>query len=135
MEEKPKKPTKIKNSTDKQRKINGNLKSWKKGQSGNPKGRPKKGSSWSEIAPDLLDSSEIMIQFKTSKKTQSLHIKTDDDKTIRHAVVAALINEALHGNIQAIKELYDRTDGRAPQKIEIEEAILPTGFDIGLIPN
>ena len=108
---------------------------WVKGQSGNPNGRPKKSTSWSEIANDLLDSNEIMIVYSTSKETKDLHLKVDKNKTIRHAIVSALINEAMSGNIQAIKELYDRTEGKPAQKLEIEETLLPTGFDIEIIKN
>jgi len=108
---------------------------WVKGQSGNLNGRPKKGKTWSEIANDLLDSNEIMIVYSTSKETKDLHLQVDKNKTIRHAIVSALINEAMSGNIQAIKELYDRTEGKPAQKLEIEETLLPTGFDIELIKN
>ena len=108
---------------------------WVKGQSGNPNGRPKKGKTWSEIANDLLDSNEIMIVYSTSKDIKDLHLKVDKNKTIRHAIVSALINEAMSGNIQAIKELYDRTEGKPAQKLEIEETLLPTGFDIEIIKN
>ena len=133
-----KKPTKRKKPVVKQHKNNeGGItgKGWKPGISGNPNGRPKKSTSWSEIANDLLDSSEIMIVYSTTKKTEDLHIKVEKNKTIRHAIVSALINEAMSGNIQAIKELYDRTEGKPAQKLEVEQNILPTGFDIGLIKN
>ena len=134
-----KKPTKRKKSVVKQRKNNqkGGItgKGWTPGTSGNPNGRPKKSTSWSEIANDLLDSSEIMIVYTSSKKTEDLHIKVEKNKTIRHAIVSALINEAMSGNITAIRELYDRTEGKPAQKIEVEETLLPTGFDIELIKN
>ena len=135
MGDNPTKPTKTKKSTAKQCSNSGNLTPWVKGQSGNPNGRPKKGKTWSEIANDLLDSNEIMIVYSTSKETKDLHLQVDKNKTIRHAIVSALINEAMSGNIQAIKELYDRTEGKPAQKLEIEETMLPTGFDIELIKN
>ena len=76
-----------------------------------------------------------MIVYKSSKKTEDLHIKVENNKTIRHAIVSALINEAMNGNIAAIKELYDRTEGKPAQKIEVEETLLPTGFDVRLLKN
>ena len=130
-----KKPTKRKKATVKQSNNSENLTPWKKGQSGNPNGRPKKSTSWSEIANSLLDSSEILIVYTTSKGTEDLHIKVDKNKTIRHAIVSSLINEAMSGNISAIKELYDRTEGKPAQKIEVEETMLPTGFDVRLLKN
>ena len=125
-----------KKTTDKQRGNNGNLKPWKKGQSGNPKGRPKKGSTWSEVANQLLDAQALDIRLTLPNgKKHEITCSIEDGNTIRHAVVGALVVEALKGNIPAIRELADRTEGKPAQKLEVEQNILPTGFDIGLIKN
>ena len=93
-----------KKTTDKQRGNNDNLTPWEKGQSGNPKGRPKKGSSWSDVANQLLDASELDINLTLPNgKQHQITCKIEDGNTIRHAVVGALIVEALKGNIQAIR--------------------------------
>ena len=114
-------------------------KGWVKGKSGNPKGRPKKGSSWADVANQLLDATELhitlIIKEKGVTKTVPIDCVVEEGYTIRQAVVSALIVESLKGNIQAIRELADRTEGRPAQKLEIEETLLPTGFDIGLIKN
>ena len=125
-------------SVDKQRKKNGGVtgKGWVKGKSGNPKGRPKKGSTWSEVANQLLDASELDISLTLPNgKKHEITCKIEDGNTIRHAVVGALIVEALKGNIQAIRELADRTEGRPAQKLEAEIKELPKGFNVRLLTD
>ena len=125
-------------SVDKQQKKNGGVtgKGWVKGKSGNPKGRPKKGSTWSEVANQLLDASELDISLTLPNgKKHEITCKIEDGNTIRHAVVGALIVEALKGNIQAIRELADRTEGRPAQKLEAEIKELPKGFNVRLLTD
>ncbi len=107
---------------DKQSKFNriDNLKGkgWKKGQSGNPKGRPKKGNAWADIANELLNSNEINIKMKmTDGSTKRLNIEAD--KSFRHAVIIGQIKQAMDGNVQAAKELADRTEGKSKEHREL----------------
>ena len=108
-------------SVDKQHKNNeGGItgKGWKKGVSGNPKGRPKKGEAWADVANDLLDSKEIDITMKTSDgKTKRLNLGAD--KSFRHAVIIGQISAAINGNVQAARELADRTEGKAKETREV----------------
>lgn len=122
-------------SVDKQQKKNGGVtgKGWVKGKSGNPKGRPKKGSTWSEVANQLLDASELHMTLIIKGKPIKIECVIEDGTTIRHAVVGALIVEALKGNIQAIRELADRTEGRPAQKLELGNDELSDGFVIEVI--
>ena len=76
--------------------------SYKKGQSGNPKGRPKKGWTWSEALEDAM---------KEAMK---------DGKPVKHHVARALVREALKGNVQAAKEIMNRMDGMPKQAIETD---------------
>ena len=71
-----------------QRKGRGNLRPFQKGQSGNPGGRPK-GTSISSVLRSRL---------------------TDDDKL---AIADALIAGARKGEVDTIRELLDRTEGKA----------------------
>jgi len=64
------------------------------------------------------------LTYKLKKKHISCNNPYEFPKTV-----------AWDNNISAIKELYDRTEGKPAQKIEVEETLLPTGFDIGLIKN
>jgi hypothetical protein len=59
---------------------------WKKGESGNPKGRPKK-------LPDLRES---LVEIMGDEKK---------DKTALFAILARLRNDALNGNIRAAELL------------------------------
>ena len=107
---------------DKQSKFNriDNLKGkgWKKGQSGNPKGRPKKGEAWADVANQLLDSNEIDITMKMSNgKVKNLNLEAD--KSFRHAVIIGQIKQAMDGNVQAARELADRTEGKSRERREV----------------
>lgn len=107
---------------DKQSKFNriDNLKGkgWKKGQSGNPKGRPKKGEAWADVANELLDSSAIDITMTTgSGKLKRFNLEAD--KSFRHAVIVGQISAAMKGNVQAAKELADRTEGKSRERREV----------------
>ncbi len=106
---------------DKQQKNNiGGVtgKGWKPGQSGNPKGRPKKGEAWADVANDLLDSNEIDITMKTTNgKVRKLNLETD--KSFRHAVIIGQIKQAMDGNVQAARELADRTEGKSRERREV----------------
>lgn len=78
--------------------------SWKKGQSGNPKGAPKKPWRWAEV-----------IRTVAERMDKS-------GKEYKVAIAEALLKEALKGNVAAIKELGDRLDGKAKQAIEMTGA-------------
>jgi hypothetical protein len=67
------------------------------GQSGNPNGRPKS---------------------KPFRKALSEALKaSDDDSEILKAVALALVAKAKEGDVQAIKEIADRMDGKVAQAI------------------
>lgn len=106
---------------DKQQKNNeGGItgKGWKPGQSGNPKGRPKKGEAWADVANQLLDSNEIDITMKMSNgKIKNLNLEAD--KSFRHAVIIGQIKQAMDGNVQAARELADRTEGKSRERREV----------------
>ena len=70
---------------------------FQKGQSGNPNGRPKS----SKLFNDML---RLALASKTGDINDGLRV-----------IVRALIAKALGGNMQAIKEVADRLDGRPHQ--------------------
>lgn len=78
---------------------------YKPGESGNPNGRPPNKRYLSELARDLL---------KTIRKGD-LEGKTTDE-----LVVLALIRKALSGDTRAIEMLHDWTEGKVPDKHQIE---------------
>lgn len=71
----------------------GNLKPpWKPGQSGNPKGRPKS-KSFKGALNKAID-------------------EADGDKSLLELIAKSLINQALAGDVRAIKEIANRLDGK-----------------------
>ena len=91
---------------------------WKKGQSGNPNGRPKKENSYSDTLRTLLDGQEISVKWIVNGKKKEL--KVTSDKNLYYGIASAQIMEALEGNVQAQKEIVDRIQGKAQQFIKID---------------
>ena len=99
-------------------------KGWKPGQSGNPNGRPPKGEAWADVANELLNSKEIDITMKMANgKVKRLSLESD--KSFRHAVIVGMIKEAMNGNVQAAKELADRTEGKSKERREVTNKVEP----------
>lgn len=75
-----------------------NLKPFKKGQSGNPKGRPK--------LPDLKEAiSKVLADG-------------DGDLSVLDHIIIALAKKAAKGDVRAAQELLDRGYGKSKQVIE-----------------
>ncbi len=80
-----------------------NLKPFKPGQSGNPAGRPKKA-----LLSDALRRQLAIAAPGMPERTQA------------ETIAAALIAEAIAGNVQAIREVGDRTEGKPAQAIALD---------------
>jgi hypothetical protein len=76
-----------------------NLKPFKKGQSGNPNGRPK--------MPNLKEACAAVLADEK------------DGMTALDAVLKALRNKAIKGDVRAAQELMDRAYGKATQAIDL----------------
>ena len=76
---------------------------WKKGQSGNPAGRPK--------LPNLQ---EILAKVLGDEK---------DEKSAAEAILAAMRSKAIRGDVRAAELLLDRAYGKPKQDIELEGSI------------
>lgn len=76
---------------------------WKPGQSGNPKGRPRKEESIADMLKELLYA-----------------VCPTDPERRRYAelIVRALVHQGAKGNLGAIKEVFNRLVGRVPFLIE-----------------
>ena len=103
----------IKWKTDKQAASNGNSgNGWKPGQSGNPRGRPPPNVS-------LAGALRYVLRQK------------DPDGVKRITKVAlAVYNLALAGNIEAMKLIFERTDGKVMQAIEVDSTQTTRHFHV-----
>ncbi len=72
---------------------------WKPGQSGNPSGRPKK------------------LHISDALRAE-LEAEGPDGVANDSAIARKLVDMARHGNLEAIREIADRTEGKARQRIE-----------------
>lgn len=84
---------------------------FKKGQSGNPAGRPKGLLNWRNTIKEAAMKEIEFIEKSTGKKVT---------KTLNQIIAEKLVEKARQGDIQAIKEYGDRTDGKAHQSINLE---------------
>lgn len=89
-----------------------NLKSYKKGQSGNPKGRPKGSKNRSTIARYWL---EVNQKLKNPLTGDSETMSQEDLMTL------ALIKKAREGDVNAYKALMDSGYGAPFQQIEQQQ--------------
>ena len=94
-------------TTDKQRGNNGNLRSWKKGQSGNPAGR--------KPIKECLTS---LLRIEIEK----ISPEDADGRTWKELIVISTMRLALQGNATAMKEVWDRIDGKITQPLGVDGA-------------
>src|ERR1700722_19190585 len=86
---------------------------WKKGQSGNPSGRPK---------------SKTLSDAYRNKLEEP--VPNDPEKrTWAELIAEAQVRDAVRGNVQAAREIADRTEGKAKQAIEFEDANMARSFE------
>lgn len=98
---------KKKKPTVKQRKNSGNvtnLQKWKKGHSGNPAGRPKKEDCLTSLLREEIDKIDPEDKGK---------------RTWRELIVVATMRLAIKGNAAALKEVWERLDGKVTDKLDI----------------
>ncbi len=86
---------------------------WKKGQSGNPSGRPK-----SKVLSDAY-----------KNKLEELIPNDPEGRTWAELIAEAQVRDAVRGNVQAAREIADRTEGRARQSIELEDKTFANAFE------
>jgi len=86
---------------------------WKKGQSGNPSGKPK---------------SKTLSDAYKSKLEEPVP-NDPDGRTWAELIAEAQVRDAVRGNVQAAREIADRTEGRARQAIEFEDKTLANAFE------
>lgn len=108
-----KQPTIKKNPAD-------HLPKWKKGQSGNPKGRPPKDLTLTSLLKDEID--KICPADK-------------EGRTWRHLLVIATMRLAIKGESAALKEVWQRLDGRVPQQMDVNMTTRTLEEEIAELPD
>ena len=88
---------------------------FKKGQSGNPNGRPKKERT-------LINIAEAMLKEKVPLEGH--------DELMAQALVKQWLINCLKGNAPLFKELLDRLYGKAPEHITLEGGEKPLTFKV-----
>lgn len=86
---------------------------WKKGQSGNPSGRPK--------------SKTLSNAYRN--KLEEVVPNDPEGRTWAELIAEAQVRDAVRGNVQAAREIADRTEGRARQSIEFEDKTMTQAFE------
>jgi hypothetical protein len=76
---------------------------FQKGQSGNPSGRPRLTKLTDALRQQLAETNP-----------------NAPEETVAEEIARALISEAKIGNVQAIREIGDRTEGKARQAIDLD---------------
>ena len=101
-----------------------NLVSFKKGQSGNPNGRPKGTKNRSTLVRELL---EMESTFNNPLTEQS------EKLSYAEQIIIAQIAEARKGNVQAFKELMDSAYGKMKDVHQFEETEKETEFVVTVV--
>jgi ribosomal protein L17 len=83
---------------------------YQKGQSGNPKGRPKKGETLTDLLREKIEKPKTPREKKARKEL----------------IIEKLITLAEAGDLAALKYVFDRIDGRPKESIEITDDAIDT---------
>lgn len=99
----------------------GKLKIWEKGESGNPKGRPKKLVPSMKIEGYKLTEINDTIQSIISMTVDELRMVWDNPKsTILEKTVAGALRKSLEkGNLESVETLINRVYGKPKEKVDL----------------
>ena len=84
-----------------------NITRWKPGQSGNPKGRPKKADCLTSLLKEEIE---------------RIDPEDAEGRTHKQLIVLATMTLAKRGNATALKEVWERMDGKTANKLEIQDS-------------
>ena len=107
------------NTTGNRKKRRTPVTAWKKGQSGNPKGRPRSGESWAELIKQIGELTP-KAAAESYKAIAGRLAEIGDNVTLKEAVVlrvyAALLFEP---DARLLNALMDRAEGKVSQPIDL----------------
>ncbi len=101
-----------KNVTEKSKK---NLKSWKKGTSGNPKGRKRGSKNFATLLKEILDIQTLTIDPFSGKK----RYMSNRERMLFKLIVMSQKTTITNKDLKAMEMIMDREDGKPLQKQDI----------------
>lgn len=109
----------------------GTLRSYEKGKSGNPAGRPLKSSPISQLLAELGNFTDLEIRIEASQggRLSGLHqlrYSTDGWQAMFALLAVQLLMRAAMGDINALKIVLDRTEGRTRPPVRFEKPERPS---------
>lgn len=97
---------------------------FKEGQSGNPAGRPKGSKNLSTILKQMLEEDvEVVIDGKKERRQ------------FQEVIIRKLLKKANDGEIRAIIEIFDRTEGKPKQEIEQSTVIEDERIELSVLTD
>jgi len=87
---------------------------FKPGNNANPNGRPR-GESLTRLLRKAIEKHEIKVRDENGKVRK---IQLDGDETVADLIIDALIKGAMKGGTKHASLIFDRTEGKAVQRIE-----------------
>jgi len=90
----------------------------------------------SDHLKEMLQADRIILSYSINGKVRNQHFKIEggECKNIGKVLTAILSGKALSGDIAAIREILDRTEGKAAQPISIDDAVdIRVGFEDEII--
>lgn len=96
---------------------------WKKGQSGNPTGRPKDGESWSGVIKDVanMTAEEILNLIGKENDLGKQIAQLPKGVQVKYLVTARVITSLMFEPSAGLwNGLMDRMDGKVPDKLKFE---------------
>ena len=108
-------------ATEKPGKYGGTLKMWEKGESGNPKGRPKKPVLQMKVEGYKLHEINDTIQAMCSMDLDQLRKIWENPKsTVLERTIAAALRKGIEkGSLQNVETLLDRVYGQPKENMDI----------------
>lgn len=97
---------------------------FKKGQSGNPAGRPHGAKGRKNVLENIL---ALTLKDKLNKPQKNPFNRDQKEMTVEEAIMASLIKKALQGDVPAIREIQDTMYGKIK---DVTEIIQPVGLEI-----
>ena len=106
--------------------------SWKKGQSGNPKGAPRRGESWAEIIKRVGEMTPGEAAQQSLELAQKL-LSIGEGVTLKEAVVLRVYAALLFDpDARMLNAVMDRAEGKVKQPFSLEDKEIENAIEFEL---